>query len=246
MTTTLPSDLTGVVMRRAGSFQNGEPAVDAFAPVILSGSARSKASQDLDKVKEFKLTELLTLKLEPVEQAYERGTTRRMESNIYVAGVKFRSCKYLLLNIDTSNKDLMHQQEDIDSIDEAAELLSTEMETDHSIIEPETEFWGHCSNLQVWCENDYDPRILHSSISLPLAVELIKQGEFKAKESLLKEIERRLKKTGFKAYKMFKSYFVYYTKEEMDVLREELMQSEFFIKSMMESKFKGYLKGGND
>ena len=52
-------------------------------------------------------------------------------------------------------RDNFKNLEDIDSIDEAAENLYSSMEREHKhYISPETEFWGHCSNLQAWYENN--------------------------------------------------------------------------------------------
>lgn len=32
-------------------------------------------------------------------------------------------------------------------------------------IPADIEYWGHCSNMQVWAENNYDSRLLHRSIA---------------------------------------------------------------------------------
>ncbi len=92
-------------------------------------------------VSEFKINENLTLKLN------DKGETR-----IFVAGVYFRQCKYLLLNIPVDD---LTSFEELKSIDEAALKLDNSLEisndrTQTVQIPPETEFWGHCSNLQVW------------------------------------------------------------------------------------------------
>ena len=62
---------------------------------------------------QFKINNYLTLRL-------ERGA-----SNIYVGGRLFNQCKYLLLNIPTSN---VKKFKNIESIDEAIETLSRSME----------------------------------------------------------------------------------------------------------------------
>lgn len=41
----------------------------------------------------------------------------------------------------------------------------------------EIEFWGHCSNLQVWAENNYDTRLLHRNLSSPLLKQLSDLGD---------------------------------------------------------------------
>ena len=99
---------------------------------------------------EFKVNDYISLRFE------EEKTV------IYVDGKKFRQCINLLLEIPVDD---IRELDQIDSIDEAAEILykSTEDEDFPMIIPAKVEFWGHCSNLQVWSENNYDTRILHSN-----------------------------------------------------------------------------------
>ncbi len=86
---------------------------------------------------------------------------------LFIKGKEFSQCLYLLLNIPTEEA---NETEDIVNIDEASVKYSTNMENDSSRydIPPETEFWGHCSNLQAWVENAYHPSILHSNLAVPL------------------------------------------------------------------------------
>lgn len=88
---------------------------------------------------------------------YDDGITR-----IYVSGTPFTQCKFLLLNIDV---DEISALDEIESIDEAAEKLDASMENEEGAYKfnfpPETEFWGHSSNLQVWYENDYTTKLLY-------------------------------------------------------------------------------------
>lgn len=148
-------------------------------------------------MKEFKINDFLTLKL-------EENTT-----NIYVKGELFEQCKFLMVNIPTKKT---KKFDEIDSLDEVADLLRwTEdgqqgiksllndpdylksKEGDNYIIGPDTEFWGHCSNLQVWSENNYDTRLLHSNLSFPLLKKLTEVGDPIAKRVFKKEIVLRLK-----------------------------------------------------
>ena len=112
--------------------------------------------------KEFKINTYIKLK-------FEGGRT-----NIYVKNRIFQQCMYLLLNLRV---DQIENYEEIDSIDEAAEKLDRTMERDHGIISPEEEFMGHCSNLQVWAENEYDTRILHRNLAFPLLKRLTEVGD---------------------------------------------------------------------
>jgi len=129
----------------------------------------------------FKINDYLTLKLEG------------KKTEIYVKGEKFMQCKYLLMNIDPTNPKTMEQQDEIESMDEAARILDRSLEHESNVLSPEEEFWGHCSNLQAWVENDYDLRILHSNLSKPLLKKLIHAGDQRAfmsyKEYLIEQME---------------------------------------------------------
>jgi len=58
-------------------------------------------------------------------------------------------------------------------------------------IPPEVEFWGHCSNLQVWAENDYDTRLIHSNLAFPLLLKLSNAGDPVARKVFKEEIVKR-------------------------------------------------------
>lgn len=107
-------------------------------------------------------------------------------------GKKFIQCKYLLL-FDLNNFDI-----NIDSIDEAKEILDSKMESldlyTELKISPKQMFWGHCSNIQVWAENNYDTRILHSNLAFPLLQRLVEVKDKQALKMFKKEIAKRLLK----------------------------------------------------
>lgn len=109
--------------------------------------------------KTYRINHLIELKLE------------NDKTEIYINGNKFIQCKYLLLNIP---KERVKETNDYVDIDELAKKYSKENETNKQIIEPETEFFGHCSNLEAFVQNDYNPNVLHSSMSIPLLTELCK------------------------------------------------------------------------
>ncbi|MFX1478661.1 MAG: hypothetical protein ACFFCI_11085 [Promethearchaeota archaeon] len=141
---------------------------------------------------EYRINELLTLKL-------ENGKT-----NLYVKGKMFIQCKRLVLNI--SKQDIPNYDE-IDSIDEAADKykhtlwqnkivegpMARPSDVQNETITPEQEFWGHCSNIQAWVENNYDTRLLHSNLAFPLLKALVDAGDSSAKKMLSTEIVKRLK-----------------------------------------------------
>lgn len=126
--------------------------------------------------KDFKINDFLTLKL-------EGGKTI-----IYVKGRPFRQCMYLLLDISVKQ---IERYDEIRSIDEAAVRLSRKMEQDHRLVPPETEFWGHCSNIQAWVDNDYDTRILHRNLAFPLLKALCDAGDTVARRKFKEEIAMR-------------------------------------------------------
>ena len=129
--------------------------------------------------KEFTVNEYISLKL--------KGN----KTTIYVAGEPFDQCKHLLLNIPVEQVELY---EEIDSIDAAAEKLGSndngQLGRNYEIF-PLTEFWGHCSNIQAWVENNYDTRILHRTLAFPLLKKLTDCGDPIAKRIFKEEIAKR-------------------------------------------------------
>ncbi len=112
--------------------------------------------------------------------------------NIYICNKLFRQCKYLLLVIPVNGVKTL---DEIESIDEVAEKLDKSMEYEQQnekLIPINIEFWGHCSNIQAWYENNYDTRLLDSNFSFPLLKELVKMGDSKAKNVFKEEIVKRI------------------------------------------------------
>jgi len=122
----------------------------------------------------FKINKLLALKLE------ER------KSNVYINDLKFTQCKHLKINISKSN---YKKYNDINSIDE---IIDLDEEAPVVYIPPEVEFWAHCSNLQVWYENDYDTRLMDSKLAFPLLEKLAQEGDKIAKRVFKEEIIKRV------------------------------------------------------
>ncbi len=128
---------------------------------------------------EFKVNEYITLRLED------------KKSNIYIKGELFQQCKFLLINIPVEEISSFTK---IESIDDAAGLLDPslkEIECYHYNISSEEEFWAHCSNLQVWYENDYNTRLLHSNLAFSLLQKLSESGDPLAKRRYKEEIAER-------------------------------------------------------
>lgn len=168
----------------------------------------------MEFMKVFEVNKYITLKL-------ENGKT-----NIYINGVLFRQCKFLLLFIPS--EDFLFLEE-IDSIDKASEKLdfSSEPDMEEHIepelrelierIKPETEFWAHCSNLQVWVEHDYDTRLLHSNLAFPLLKKLTEVGDLIARKKFKEEIGKHYF-TGVESVQIFleeNGYLDFLSKEEI-------------------------------
>ncbi|MFW5895742.1 MAG: leucine-rich repeat domain-containing protein [archaeon] len=159
-------------------------------------------------MKKFKINKYLSLKLEDCK------------TNIYVEGKLFQQCKYLLLNIPIKN---VRNYDKINSIDEAQEKLNSSLEH-NSIgrynISPEVEFWGHCSNLQAWYENEYDSRLLHSNLAFPLLKKLAEAGDHLAKKVFKEEIALRIA-DGYRPvinYLLDQGYLDYLNNQEVQTL----------------------------
>jgi len=131
------------------------------------------------RMNEFKINEFITLKLED------------KKTNIYVNNKLFQQCVFLLISIPSENEESLRK---VDSVDDAAELLDPtleEVEGYHYNIPPETEFWAHCSNIQVWHENAYNTKLLHSSLAFSLLKKLSESGDPLAKKKYKEEIAER-------------------------------------------------------
>ena len=127
-------------------------------------------SEVLAKMNPFKVNDYIELKL-------ENGKT-----NVYVDGERFIQCKQLLLNI--------YPRKEGEEFDRIEPIDETEIKREHS-LSPEEEFKGHCSNLQVWVENDYDTNLLHINLSFPLLKRLTEVGDQQARRVFKNEIYKR-------------------------------------------------------
>ena len=153
-------------------------------------------------MKEFKVNNYITLRLE------ENRTI------IYIDDKPFMQCKSLLLNIPIEE---ISSFDEIESIDEAAEKLDKSFERNQVDIPPEVEVWGHCSNMQVWYEYNYDTRLLHSNLAFPLLKRLAETGDSLAKKVFKEEVLKRLEKGGDTVilFLLKDSYLDFFTKEEL-------------------------------
>ncbi|MFW9952348.1 MAG: hypothetical protein ACFFKA_19690 [Candidatus Thorarchaeota archaeon] len=159
---------------------------------------------------EFKINDYLELRFEA------------NKTNIYVGGKLFRHCKYLLLDIPVNK---IREYDELKSIDEAAERLDSSMEREKlpkSSLSPETEFWGHCSNIQAWYENNYATNLLHRNLAFPLLKALVNAGDPLAKKVFKEEIAIRFE-SGYLSvvlYLIKQGYLDYLNEEELNTLFE--------------------------
>ncbi|MFO8017912.1 MAG: hypothetical protein R6U96_04710 [Promethearchaeia archaeon] len=138
---------------------------------------------------------------------------RNGQISVYVNDKKFRQCTYLLFNLDTNK---LEEYDRINSIDEMKSIYSNDNEAGKVRIDTDTEFWGHCSNLQAWYENDYDTRILEMRLAFPLLKKLTEAGDSQARKVFKEEVARRFQ-SGFRPvqeYLMMEGYTDVLTNEE--------------------------------
>jgi len=193
--------------------------------------------RNIEGSKEFKVNDYIALKLEYVEGDIE--VAQGWSTIIYVKGKRFKQCKYLLLNIPVDD---ISSFDEIMSIDEAAQEIRNRLlkeknndwledyEDDESVekIPPEVEFWGHCSNMQVWVENNYDTRLLHRWLAFPLLKELTEAGDPVAKKVFKEEIAKRYASGYPSVVKSLKNggYLDYLSSDEIGEIIDELKSKE--------------------
>lgn len=157
--------------------------------------------------KEFQINSFITLEL--VEN----------KTILYVNNKEFKQCKILLLNIPSKKHKSFNE---INSIDDAEVKFESAIKRK---IEPETEFWGHCSNIQAWVENGYATELLHKSLAFPLLKSLTNEGDQVAKLKFKEEITRRYKYGNYsiQSYLFNESYLSYLSEEDIlnGILRPE-------------------------
>lgn len=174
--------------------------------------------------KEFKINEYITLKLED-----ERTV-------LYIKEKPFIICKRLLLHIP---ENLITKFDEVDSIDAATDLYEKTLldgKMYEGFHEPklidtkvdisyEEEFWGHCSNLQVWYENNYDTRLIYYNLAFPLLKKLTQVGDPLAKKVFKEEIVLRImtKYPPVLTYLFETDYLNYLNSEEKEILLTDLI-----------------------
>jgi len=206
-------NLSGFIEVSARTGENVERLFEVMTEILLERYGGIPKVEEISKPikpREVKINDYLVLKLE------------KDRTNIYVGERIFQQCKYLLLDIPINK---IRDSDDIESIDEAAERLDSSMERgrrDNDLIPPDTEFWGHCSNIQAWYENNYATNILHRNLAFPLLKALVKAGDPLAKKVFKEEIAVRFE-SGYPSvvlYLIKEGYLDYLNEEELNTLFE--------------------------
>ena len=134
-------------------------------------------------MKEFKVNEYITLKL-------ENG-----RANIYVNGERFIPCFRWFFN---KSQNAIKVHDEIYSIDEVFDRHNPLQENiikvagGYRFITTDSEFLVYCSNLQAWVEKDYDTRLLNRFLAFPLLKKLSSIGDIKAIRVFQDEIAKRI------------------------------------------------------
>ncbi|MFX0039561.1 MAG: hypothetical protein ACFFCY_17525 [Promethearchaeota archaeon] len=198
-------------------------------------------------IKVFSVNEFISLKLEE-ELIIEVESIKKFRTNIYIKDEKFAQCSFLLIEIPIEEITSLNK---ISSIDEVEEKLDNSLEeltnnlTEYKIT-PETEFWGHCSNIQVWVENNYNSKLLHRSLAFPLLKKLTDVGDLLARKVFREEIASRFASCHLQVihFLMFEHYLDYLSEEELDVLFNEVKIRNkllfFYLEPIL--MIKGYIK----
>ncbi len=164
-------------------------------------------------MKEFKISDLLTVKLED------------NKTIIYINDVKIIQCKYLLLNEVSFDSETEEFPIEKLSIDTQSKNLNHSLElVDENNIPPEVEFWAHSSNLQAWYEHEYDTQLLHMNLAFPLLRKLTQAGDTIAKQVFKKEIKKRFRAGNLNVmtFLIIEGYLDELSIEESDDLYQEL------------------------
>ncbi len=176
------------------------------------------------KDKEAKLNQYISLKL-------ENGKT-----NLYLNNKRFKQCNYLILHFFVEQ---INELNDIQSIDDMEKIDHSGRFNYHRHVEisPQEEFWGHCSNLQAWIENDYNTRLLHRSLAFPLLRELSYLGDPKARNMFKNEIIERFSSQSIPVmlFLLLEGFLNDFSNEEREFINEgldKIFTTSFFAKNL--------------
>ena len=154
------------------------------------------------EIKTFRINKYILLKLE------------NKRTNLYVGGEKFIQCKFLVINVPIND---IVGLEELRSVDEFSDRFTN---SHFPLVPPEVEFWGHCSNLQVFAENNYNTNLLHSNIVFSLLKRLAEIGDPIARRVFKDEIIKRIEAGYIPTiiYLVMSHYLDFFSQEEFNTL----------------------------
>ena len=138
---------------------------------------------------------------------------------IYVGNKEILVCKKIGIKITPTKIIDYLKYETIDDLEGINYIVGEDTK-----ISSETEFFVHCSNLQIWENNDYNVDLIHSSIAFPILKELVEVGDLRAKRIFKEEIVRRFLNgnRNVQKYLILEGYIQYLSPLERKVIfREE-------------------------
>ena len=161
-------------------------------------------------IKEFRINDYITLKLIKIVEDLEL-ILRFGYTVIMINDEQFNQC--LSVSSNEIDEDLLHWSSN--------DLKNIGLTKEKIYLSLEDEFWGHCSNIQTWVENNYDTRLIHHNLAFPLLKRLTEAGDPLAKKVFKEEIAKRYK-SGFPSvvkYLEEEGYLKYLSKEELEALK---------------------------
>jgi len=166
---------------------------------------------------------------------------------IYIKGKEFMQCMYLLINIPIKN---IEDYDEYENIDDIAEELDHSLEmgpryNNIKTINSETEFWGHCSNIQAFFENGLDTCILHSNIAFPLLKELVKVKYKPAYFKFREEVVRRFNEgnDNVRKFLLIEGYIGQLEKEDFEQLDLDVYDSILKLEEVRDHLSWRYVEG---
>lgn len=178
---------------------------------------------------EFKVNDYISLRLE------------NDVTNIYINNKLFNQCKLLLLDIPVGKITPTEEVQSVDEMLEQQDISIEEVENIRLKIPADVIFWGHCSNLQLWAEYDYNTRLLHSNLAFPLLKKLAEIGDIKALQKFREEIAERLDSGCFSVvqYLFLNSFTENLTREELfnSLLAYDEASAILAIEKLLDNKF---------
>lgn len=173
--------------------------------------------------KEFKVNKHIKLKLEDgVTYIHINGVRSQRSLGLFLKIHQDRSTNYNQIELIDQAVEGLPSYTDIYSIANFYDNRSRGREK-HNIT-AEQEFWAHCSNIQVWVENDYDMSLIHSSMGFKLLKSLSNHGIQPAKERYKSEIVKR-----FRTDHIESSFFLLANNFYKRFMKEE--REQFFLKN---------------